>query len=768
MDAGGPTVTKTLGGVGFVDGAVAYWDSAPLPTQFVDSTKLKATISSSLTALSGFHQLTVRNPNGPVTGSIEMMVAPVLLTIGPSLPTGGQSAIITATGIGFVPGDHVQIQTVEVPRGLQTTYVNSSRLTAVVTSDLLAHSAHALVRIMSSDVPHVVLSNQALPLTIGTPPIITSLAPAAAVRDGPTFTLTVNGTGFVQGAVVYWNGVPLPTAFAGASQLRATVDRSFTVAELHSSVYAPVNVANPDGSTSNFVQYYIQSVVPVISSVDPASVFAGGPAITLTITGSGFYSGVSTAWFADATQLKTTYISPTQLTAILPADQRVRAWRAYIKVRNSNSFMDFGTPSQAFGFEIRPPELTSTTPSSVRAASPSFTLTATGAGFFPGHSISWNGELLATQYVSPTQLTAAVDAGKVATAGSVTIAVVTAGREASSGLQFQISPIAPAVSTVKPSSIAAGSPAFTLTVGGSNFIPGSAVLWNGTALPTSFVSPTQLSATVAASLLLKTGAAAIAVTTSGGLSSPVAFSITAPAPALDTGSVGNAFSGDPKISPGCLVTIYGSNLADRTSAAASFPLPTRLGGTSVTINDTAAPLLFSSATQINLQAPFELAPGAATLVVDVNGVRSAPIPVTVAATSPGALRAPQSNHAVALNYSNGTLNAPDNPAAPGDYIIVYMTGQGRVDSSIGVGEPAPVTPLILPLAPVTATVGGRPAEVGFAGLAPGYAGLLQVNLKLPNVEQGEQILNISIGDASSNPTVVSVGAAAQAPAAPTP
>ncbi len=55
LDAGSPAVTKTLLGTGFANGAVAFWDSTPLQTAFVDSRTLKATIPSSLMALSGFH-----------------------------------------------------------------------------------------------------------------------------------------------------------------------------------------------------------------------------------------------------------------------------------------------------------------------------------------------------------------------------------------------------------------------------------------------------------------------------------------------------------------------------------------------------------------------------------------------------------------------------------------------------------------------------------------------------------------------------------------
>ena len=72
------------------------------------------------------------------------------------------------------------------------------------------------------------------------------------------------------------------------------------------------------------------------------------------------------------------------------------------------------------------------------------------------------------------------------------------------------------------------------------------------------------------------------------------------------------------------------------------------------------------------------------------------------------------------------------------------------------GYPAPSSPLLHPTADVQASIGGVAAQVGFAGLVPGWVGILQMNLLVPNAPSGEQPLEVSIGEVSANPTVLSI------------
>jgi uncharacterized protein (TIGR03437 family) len=103
-----------------------------------------------------------------------------------------------------------------------------------------------------------------------------------------------------------------------------------------------------------------------------------------------------------------------------------------------------------------------------------------------------------------------------------------------------------------------------------------------------------------------------------------------------------------------------------------------------------------------------------------------------------------------------TINTGANPARPGSVIIVYMTGQGAVDNPVATGAPASGNPLSQARLPVTAAIGGRTAEVLFAGLTPGFVGLLQVNLRVPLLSSGDYPVVVTIGGVASNSAVITV------------
>lgn len=176
------------------------------------------------------------------------------------------------------------------------------------------------------------------------------------------------------------------------------------------------------------------------------------------------------------------------------------------------------------------------------------------------------------------------------------------------------------------------------------------------------------------------------------------------------------------LAPGSLISIFGEGLAGRTAQAASLPLPTELGGVSVRINDVLAPLLFVSPGQLNLQVPWMLNPGPASVVVTVDGAARAPISATVGTISPGVF---------VVVHANGTLVTPDNPAVPGEVLVAYSNGLGPVTGSVVSGQASPLEPLARTTQAPAVTIGGSPAVVEFSGLTPGLVGLYQINLRLP-------------------------------------
>ena len=185
------------------------------------------------------------------------------------------------------------------------------------------------------------------------------------------------------------------------------------------------------------------------------------------------------------------------------------------------------------------PAITSTNPASVAATSGAFTLTVTGTGFFSGSTVRWNGANRTTTFVSATQLTAAISAADVATAGTAQLTVVNPppGGGASAARSFPVTaptgnPV-PTITSTSPASVAANSGAFTLTVTGTGFVTGSTVQWNGASRTTTFVSATQVTASVSAADIATTGTAQVTVVNpapGGGTSAARSFSITPPGP----------------------------------------------------------------------------------------------------------------------------------------------------------------------------------------------------------------------------------------------
>src|ERR1051326_505758 len=149
------------------------------------------------------------------------------------------------------------------------------------------------------------------------------------------------------------------------------------------------------------------------------------------------------------------------------------------------------------------PAITSLSPSSATAGSPSFVLTVNGTGCVSGSRVLWNGGSRATTYVSATQLQAAITAADIGNPFTAQVAVSSPppGGGVSSSAPFVVNgpgnPV-PAITSLSPSSAAAGSSSFALTVNGTGFVSGSLVLWNGGSRATTYVSATQLQATITA------------------------------------------------------------------------------------------------------------------------------------------------------------------------------------------------------------------------------------------------------------------------------
>jgi uncharacterized protein (TIGR03437 family) len=237
------------------------------------------------------------------------------------------------------------------------------------------------------------------------------------------------------------------------------------------------------------------------------------------------------------------------------------------------------------------------------------------------------------------------------------------------------------------------------------------------------------------------------------------------------GTVDNAsFAIDTPVAPGSLVSIFGTGLAGDAAMAAGPSLPTVLGTTALALGGVPVPLIHVFPLQVDAQLPWELAgQTSAQLTIVTDDLNGNAVSVPLAEFSPGIYTATGTGtgQGAILIDGTATLAAPASgpfagqPARRGtDIVDIYATGLGPVTNQPASGAPGPASPspLASTTATVTVTIGGAPATVGFAGLAPGWVGLYQVNAQVPaNAQVGDAVpVVLSVGGAVSNTVTMAV------------
>jgi uncharacterized protein (TIGR03437 family) len=212
--------------------------------------------------------------------------------------------------------------------------------------------------------------------------------------------------------------------------------------------------------------------------------------------------------------------------------------------------------------------------------------------------------------------------------------------------------------------------------------------------------------------------------------------LVTPVPAITAAGVVNAASNQgTTVSPGEIVTIYGTNLSPVTSGLQLLPTHTvsPLGaGTAVLFDGVPAPLISTSPTQISVVAPYEITTSTKIQVLQSLVVSSNVVSIPVAATAPGIFTVNGSGTGQ-INMSNqdGSLNSATNAAAKGTVVTMFATGEGVTSPAGADGVPTSLTAPGKPVAPVSVTVGGVTAP-SQAVEAPGaVAGVLQINVTIP-------------------------------------
>lgn len=174
------------------------------------------------------------------------------------------------------------------------------------------------------------------------------------------------------------------------------------------------------------------------------------------------------------------------------------------------------------------PEITQLSPEQATAGGAAFNLTLNGENFQDGATAYWMTTALPTTYISPTQLTAQVDAGLISSAKFALITVVNPDALTSNPAIFTVVNPLPVISSINPPGVIAGASSLTLSVSGSGFVDGSQVVWDGEALPTTYLDASHLEVTLDAEMLRYAGEVGVVVHNpdpSGGISNSKVFNI---------------------------------------------------------------------------------------------------------------------------------------------------------------------------------------------------------------------------------------------------
>lgn len=459
-------------------------------------------------------------------------------------------------------------------------------------------------------------------------------------------------------------------------------------------------------------------VTPTINSVSPTTIAAGSAGFTLTVSGTNFVSGTQILW--DGVALSTTVVSSTQLTAKVSPQQIATAGNVSIRVMKPDTttsstiiLIVTGTSNQSFN-------LASINPYTVAAGSADFTLTASGVGFASGDSITWNGTAVATTFDSSTQLHATIPAASVATAGVAQVAVLDAGKNSTNTLPLIITTTGtvgtpPTLTSLNPNTSYNNVPSVNLAANGTGFVNGSVIVWNGTAMQTTFVSGTQLTTTIPGADLILVGTANVFVLNPDStVSNTLPFTITvnpATTPTMTDISPTKTAVGSPgftltlngmNFAPGC-VAYFGST-ALQTTVVSDVQLTAQVPASLLTA--VAEIPVTAQNTQSKASNPIPFLVGMNIFFGEVNDLQWDNARNTLYISQPGtSTKQPDTVEAidpvslvVLWTYSPGTGSEPDHLAlsADGKYLYVGLDGKGTVER-LALGNQTATPDISIPL-----------------------------------------------------------------------
>jgi hypothetical protein len=334
----------------------------------------------------------VTNRNGSTTSKKATLT---VLPLAPAIATAPQSQTINS-------GDNVTFTvnaTSETPPDYQW-YFNGKKIggekDAVLTLKKVSLSdAGAYSVVVSNDGGEVTSAAATLTVVV---PAITTLSPATVIADTAAFTLTVNGTGFANGATVKWNGADRSTQFVNSTVLTASI----SAGEIENAKTVSITVRSPSGDASNAMTLTIALPhAPVIAAAPQSQTVSSGGTVTFTATATSDVAP-SYQWL-----FKGKAIGGAKSASLTLSNVALSNAGAYSVVVSNDGG---STTSVAATLTVLAPTIASIDPATVNAGSGAFTLTVTGANFVNGAVVRWDGDARPTTFVNSTTLTASIPA----------------------------------------------------------------------------------------------------------------------------------------------------------------------------------------------------------------------------------------------------------------------------------------------------------------------------------------------------------------------
>lgn len=308
--------TLTITGTGFIASTVINFNSAALTTTYVSSTQVAAALSSSVIAADGTAKVTASNPSpgggtSPALAYTITVPTPAVTALSPQSVPQGQPATITITGTGFEANSTAMWNGASRP----TTFVNSTTIQVALTAADVQNFGTGQLSVSN---PGTSPTTPLDLLIVANTPTITWVSPNSVIAyTGSNVPQQINfsGSGFAPNATVQANGVPVSVVSQTVTSVLISLPASFFAAPGSISIV----VSNPGTPvvSSNTAVITVTGPAAASFTVSPNSAPAGSPDTTITLTGTGFYSDSVVSW--NNTQLVTTYVSSSSVTAVMPA-----------------------------------------------------------------------------------------------------------------------------------------------------------------------------------------------------------------------------------------------------------------------------------------------------------------------------------------------------------------------------------------------------------------------------------------------------------------